>query len=53
MGDEGLGAVAGGGGKEGVGGVGREGGRVVAEEVAEVEGWGDGLCDEDGAGRRV
>lgn len=38
-----LGAVAGGGGEEGVGGVGGEGARVVAEEVAEVEGWGDGF----------
>ncbi len=47
--DEGLGAVAGCGGEEGVAGVGGEGGGVVAEEVAEVEGWGDGFRDGWGA----
>lgn len=49
--DEGLGAVAGGGGEKGVWGVGGKGSRVVAEEVAEIEGLGDGFCYCDGAGR--
>lgn len=46
---EGLGAVAGGGGEDGVGGGRRKGVGVVAEEVAEVEGVGDWFCDGDGA----
>ena len=48
--DEGLGAVAGGGGEEGVRGVRGKRVRVVAEEVAEVEGWGNGLAYGYGAG---